>query len=53
MIAGTDGFSITRDGIAVNDAAAGARLLIKVQDGKPPIQAIAVEPGKASIPGGE
>ena len=53
VIAGTAGFSVTRDGIAVNDAAAGARVLIKVQDGKPPIQAVATEPGKATIPGGE
>ena len=53
VAAGSDGFAVTRDGIAVNDAAAGQRLLIKVQDGKPPIQAIAVEPGKAMIPGGE
>jgi flagella basal body P-ring formation protein FlgA len=53
VAAGSDGFAVTRDGIAVNDAAAGQRLLIKVQDGKPPIQAVAVEPGKAEIPGGE
>ena len=53
VVAGSDGFSVTRDGVAVNDAAAGQRLLIKVQDGKPPIQAIAIEPGKASIPGSE
>jgi flagellar basal body P-ring formation protein FlgA len=53
ITAGDSGFSVTRDGIAVNDAAAGARVLIKVTDGKPPIQAIAVEPGKAMIPGGE
>ena len=25
----------------------------RVEDGKPPIQAIAVEPGKATIPGAE
>lgn len=53
VVAGSAGFAVTRDGIAVNDAAAGQRLLIKVQDGKPPIQAIAIEPGKASIPGSE
>ena len=53
VAAGSDGFAVTRDGIAVNDAAVGQRLLIKVQDGKPPIQAVAVEPGKATIPGGE
>ncbi len=51
--AGSNGFAVTRDGVAVNDAAAGQRLLIKVQDGKPPIQAVATEPGKAVIPGGE
>ncbi|MBN8816403.1 MAG: flagella basal body P-ring formation protein FlgA [Sphingomonas sp.] len=53
VTAGSDGFAVTRDGVAVNDAAAGARVLIKIADGKPPIQAIAVEPGKAVIPGGE
>ncbi|MDB5677901.1 flagella basal body P-ring formation protein FlgA [Sphingomonas bacterium] len=53
VTAGTEGFSVERDGIAVNDAPVGGRVLIKVQDGKPPIQAIATEPGKALIPGGE
>ena len=53
VVAGDGGFSVTRDGIATTDAAAGARVLIPVQDGKPPIQAIAVEPGKAMIPGAE
>ena len=53
VVAGEGGFSVTRDGIATTDAAAGARVLIRVQEGKPPIQAIAVEPGKAMIPGAE
>ena len=53
LVAGESGFSVTRDGIATTDAVAGARVLIRVQDGKPPIQAIAVEPGKAMIPGTE
>jgi flagellar basal body P-ring formation protein FlgA len=53
VTAGSDGFVVTRDGIATTDAAAGARVLVRVTDGKPPIQAIAVEPGKAVIPGGE
>lgn len=53
VTAGSEGFAVTRDGIAVGDAAVGARVLIKVQDGKPPIQAIATEAGKAMIPGGE
>lgn len=53
VVAGERGFSVTRDGVATTDAAVGARVLIRVQDGKPPIQAIAVEPGKAVIPGTE
>ncbi|HEX4694582.1 flagella basal body P-ring formation protein FlgA [Sphingomonas sp.] len=53
VVAGDAGFSITRDGIAMSDAAAGARVLIRVEANKPPIQAIAVESGKAVIPGGE
>lgn len=53
VTAGSAGFAVTRDGVAVNDAAAGQRVLIKVTEGKAPIQAIAVEPGKAMIPGGE
>lgn len=53
VVAGSGGFSVSRDGIAMSDAAAGARVLVRVEDGKPPIQAIAVEPGKATIPGVE
>lgn len=53
VVAGSNGFAVTRDGIAVGEAAAGQRVLIKVEDGKPPIQAIAVEAGKAEIPGAE
>jgi flagella basal body P-ring formation protein FlgA len=53
VVAGSGGFSVSRDGVAMSDAAAGARVLVRVEDGKPPIQAIAVEPGKATIPGAE
>jgi flagellar basal body P-ring formation protein FlgA len=53
VVAGTEGFTVTRDGIATTDAPAGGRVLVRVTDGKPPIQAIAVEPGKAVIPAGE
>ncbi|MBR0553120.1 flagella basal body P-ring formation protein FlgA [Stakelama marina] len=49
--AGSDGFKITRDGIAMGDAAAGERLQVRVEQGKPPIQAIAVEPGRVTLPG--
>ncbi|RYE03095.1 MAG: hypothetical protein EOP61_06080 [Sphingomonadales bacterium] len=43
------GFSITREGIAMGDAPAGGRLAIKVDEKKPPIQAIAIGPGRAKL----
>lgn len=49
--AGTDGFSITREGIAMGDAAPGARFLVKCDDAKNPVQAVAVEAGRATLPG--
>jgi flagella basal body P-ring formation protein FlgA len=49
--AGSPGFSITREGVAMGDAAPGGRLMIKVQENKAPIQAVAVEPGRAKLPG--
>lgn len=49
--AGAPGFSITREGVAVADAAAGARVMIKVDDKRPPVAAIAIEPGRARLPG--
>lgn len=49
--AGAAGFSITREGVAMNDAAPGARVMIKVDENKSPIQAVAVEPGHARLPG--
>ena len=49
--AGTDGFSVTRAGIALGDAAPGARLAVKIDDAKGPVQAIAVESGRATLPG--
>lgn len=45
------GFAISRDGVAMGDAAVGARVLIRVDEKKPPIQAVAVEPGLAALPG--
>lgn len=44
------GFSITREGVAMGDAAPGARLLVRVDDRKPPVQAVAVEPGRVVLP---
>ena len=49
--AGGTGFSITREGVAMGDAPVGGRVMIKVDDKKPPIQAIAVQAGHAKLPG--
>ena len=43
------GFSITRDGIAMSDAPAGGRLTIRIDEKKPPIQAVAIEAGSARL----
>ncbi|MBY0581453.1 MAG: flagella basal body P-ring formation protein FlgA [Sphingomonas sp.] len=45
------GFSIARDGVAMTDAAAGARLLVNVDGPRKPVQAIALESGRATLPG--
>lgn len=49
--AGSAGFSITREGLAVADAVAGGRVPVKVDDKRPPVAAIAVEPGRVRLPG--
>ncbi|HEX8382281.1 MAG TPA: flagella basal body P-ring formation protein FlgA [Sphingomonas sp.] len=49
--AGSPGFSIAREGIAMADAAPGARFLVRVADTRAPVQAVAVEPGRATLPG--
>jgi flagella basal body P-ring formation protein FlgA len=51
IAAGSPGFSITREGIAMADAAPGARFLVKVDAGKAPVQAVAIESGRATLPG--
>jgi flagellar basal body P-ring formation protein FlgA len=48
---GAAGFSITRDGVAMGDAPVGGRVPVQVEQGKPPIQAVALEPGRAGLPG--
>jgi flagella basal body P-ring formation protein FlgA len=45
------GFSVTRDGVAMTDAAPGARFLVDVDGTKKPVQAIALESGRATLPG--
>lgn len=49
--AGDAGFSISREGVAMADAAPGARFMVKVDDTRTPVQAIAVSSGKATLPG--
>ena len=51
IAAGDAGFSITREGIAMGDAAPGARFLVKVEDTRNPVQAVAVDAGHATLPG--
>jgi flagellar basal body P-ring formation protein FlgA len=51
LVAGSEGFSVSADGTAMTDAAPGARLQVKVEGAKAPVQAIAVEAGKATLPG--
>ncbi|MDR6852523.1 flagella basal body P-ring formation protein FlgA [Sphingomonas sp. BE123] len=49
--AGAPGFSITREGLAMADATVGARVLVKTDDKRPPVAAIALAPGRAKLPG--
>jgi flagella basal body P-ring formation protein FlgA len=49
--AGTAGFSISREGVALADATPGARFLVRVEDARAPVQAIAVDSGRAQLPG--
>lgn len=51
IAAGSPGFTITREGIAMGDAAPGARFLVKVEDNRNPVQAVAIEAGRATLPG--
>lgn len=49
--AGDSGFAVSADGIAMGDAVAGGRIQVKIDGAKAPVQAIAVEAGKATLPG--
>lgn len=51
LVAGSEGFAVSADGTAMTDAAPGARLQVKVEGAKTPVQAIAVEAGRATLPG--
>lgn len=49
--AGSAGFSITLQGVAMGDAVPGGRVVVKMDDRRPPVAAIATEPGRAKLPG--
>ena len=49
--AGSPGFSITREGVAAGDAVAGGRFLVKVDQTRAPVQAVAIAGGRATLPG--
>ncbi len=49
--AGSPGFSITREGVASGDAVSGGRFLVKVDDTRAPVQAVAIASGRATLPG--
>lgn len=49
--AGSDGFAISREGVAMADAVPGARFMVRVDDGKAPVQAMALASGRATLPG--
>ncbi|MEG3181762.1 flagella basal body P-ring formation protein FlgA [Sphingomonas sp. LT1P40] len=49
--AGAAGFSITRQGVAMGDAPVGGRVIVKMDDKRPPVAAIAMESGRARLPG--
>ncbi len=51
--AGSAGFAITRDGVAMGDAAPGARFAVRVDGGDKPVQAVAIGSGRAALPGWE
>lgn len=47
----SNGFSISREGVAMGDAPPGGRFMVKVDDAKNPVQAVAVAGGRATLPG--
>lgn len=45
------GFTISREAIAMGNAAAGDRFMAKAEGDKAPFQAVAIESGRATLPG--
>jgi len=49
--AGTEGFSVTRSGTAMADAAPRQHFAVRIDDQPRPVQAVAIEAGRAGLPG--
>ncbi|MDB5694994.1 MAG: hypothetical protein JWN21_537 [Sphingomonas bacterium] len=49
--AGQDGFSITRQGLAQADAVPGGRVAVRVDGTAQPVQAVAIDTGRVTLPG--
>ncbi len=47
----SNGFSISREGVAMGDAPPGGRFMVKIDDTRNPVQAVAVASGRATLPG--
>ena len=48
---GDGGFAISREGVAMTDAAPGGRFTVRVEGAKTPVQAVALAGGRATLPG--
>ncbi|WP_112381660.1 flagella basal body P-ring formation protein FlgA [Sphingomonas carotinifaciens] len=51
--AGSNGFSISREGVAMGDAAPGARFMVRIDTAKQPVQVVALAAGHATLAGYE
>ncbi|ODU21584.1 MAG: hypothetical protein ABS87_05630 [Sphingomonas sp. SCN 67-18] len=51
LSANSEGFSVSSNGVAMSDAAPGARFTVRIEGMKTPVQAIATEAGQATLPG--
>jgi len=51
IVAAQTGFSVSQQGVAASDAAAGARLAVRIDGSRAPIQTVAVDAGLATLPG--
>lgn len=51
LTAASQGFAVSADGVAMADALPGARFQVKIDGARAAVQAIAVEAGRATLPG--